>query len=128
MIKSRALFSLLFTTLLIAGCGSSLPPKPELPASVSPGWHLDSFASTPQPADLPGSPECWKGSYSGQGAAEVLICGYPQGGAFDAAQRARSEGQAVKFDQGRYFVLIRWNNSPKAVITALVRSIQKSLH
>ena len=124
-------FSLLFAALLLAGlsesCGAGLPPKPDLPASVSPGWRLDSFASVAKPADLPGSPECWKANYSGQGTAEVLVCGY-SGGGFDAAQRARAEGQAVKFDQGKYFVLVRWNNSPKTTVTALVRAIQKSLH
>jgi hypothetical protein len=121
-------FSLLSAAVVLAGCGSSLPPKPELPASVSPGWRLDSFGPTAKPADLPESPQCWKGNYSGQGTAEVLICGYEQGGAFNAAQRARAEGQAVKFDQGKYFVLVRWNNSPKTAVTALVRTIQKSLH
>jgi hypothetical protein len=123
----RRVFSLLFAALLLAACGPSLPPKPDLPSSVSPGWQLGSFDSTPKPADLPGSPQCWKGNYTGQGTAEVLVCGYA-GGAFDAAQRARAEGQAVKFDQGKYFVLIRWNNSPKTTVTALVRAIQKSLH
>jgi hypothetical protein len=105
-----------------------LPQKPELPASVSPGWKLDSFSETAKPADLPGLPQCWKGAYSGPANADVLVCGYQQGGAFDAAQRARSEGQSVKFDQGQYFVLIHWNNAPKASATALVRAIQKSLH
>jgi hypothetical protein len=105
-----------------------LPKKPELPVSVSPGWKLDSFVPTPKPADLPGSPECWKGAYSGAATADVLVCGYQQGGAFDAVQRARSEGQTVKFEQSQYFVLIHWNNAPKTTATALVRAIQKSLH
>ncbi len=128
MIQSRETSSLLFAAVLLAGCGAGAPPKPELPASVSPGWRLDSFVSAPKPGDLPGTPECWKASYSGEGTAEAILCGYRQGGAFDAAQRARAEGQAVKFDQGKYFVLVRWNNSPKAAVTALVRAIQKSLH
>jgi hypothetical protein len=132
VIRSRAIFSLLFAALpaavVLSGCGSSLPSKPDLPASVSPGWKQDSYADAPKPANLPGSPQCWKASYSGQGTAEVLVCGYPEGGAFDAAQRTPAEGQAVKFDQGRYFVLVHWNNSPKTAVTALVRTIQKSLH
>ncbi|HYA17353.1 MAG TPA: hypothetical protein VEF06_07800 [Bryobacteraceae bacterium] len=130
-IRSRALFSLLFAALLagtlLSGCSPSPPPKPDLPASVSPGWKQDSFASIPKPADLPGSPECWKAHYSGQGTAEVEVCGYPNG-AFDAAQRAAAQGQTVKFDQGKYFVRVRWNDSAKPAVTALVRAIQKSLH
>jgi hypothetical protein len=132
VIKSRATFSLLSAALMLAvvvnGCGSGLPPKPDLPASVSPGWKLGAFNPIAKPAELPDAPTCWQGKYSGQGTAEVLICGYKAGGAFNAAQRARAEGQAVKFDQGPYFVLVRWNNAPKVAVTALVRAIQKSLH
>jgi hypothetical protein len=132
VLRIRAIFSLLFVALLfgtlLSRCSPATPSKPDLPASVSPGWKQDSFASIPKPGDLPGSPECWKANYSGQGTAEVEVCGYPNGAAFNAAQRAPAEGQAVKFDQGRYFVRIRWNNSPKTTVTALVRAIQKALH
>jgi hypothetical protein len=129
VIRRRETLSLLFSSVLLAGCGSETAAKPDLPASVSPGWRQDSFAPAAKPADIPGSPECWKANYSGQGTAEVLVCGYKEaGGAFDAAQRARAEAQEVKFQSGRYFVLVKWNNAPKVGITALVRAIQKSLN
>jgi hypothetical protein len=128
VIRRRETFSLLFSSALLAGCGSNPAGKPDLPASVSPGWRLDSFAPETKPADIPGAPECWKAKYSGQGTAEALVCGYKEpGGAFDASQRARAEAQAVKFQSGKYFVLVKWNNAPKTGITALVRAIQKAL-
>jgi hypothetical protein len=42
-------------------------------------------------------------------------------------QRARAEAQAVKFQQGPYLVLAKWNDVPKASLTALVRAIQKAV-
>jgi hypothetical protein len=32
----------------------------------------------------------------------------------------------VKFQEGSYLVLVRWNNAPKAAIGALVRAIEKA--
>jgi hypothetical protein len=82
------------------------------------------------PAGTPpdGAPECWKAEYSGQGSAQVWICGYKAStSAFDAVQRARAEAQTVKFQKGSYLVLVKWNNVPKASLTALVRAIQKAV-
>jgi hypothetical protein len=118
--------------------------------SVSPGWNLRAFEASDAPADLPRSSarQCWKADYvraetpapgrpgqltTGQGAvsqgtAEVRICGYAaEGGAFDAMQRARAEAQTVKFQEGKYFVIVKWNGVSREEITALVRSIQKKL-
>jgi hypothetical protein len=121
---------LLAAALTIDGCASGPPPKPEIPASISPGWKLLSFDKAAAPPEIPadGSPACWKGAYAGTGSAEVWICGYKvSGNAFDAVQRVRAEAQAVKFQQGRYFVLVKWNNAPKASLAALVRAIEKAL-
>ena len=126
-LKRREIFSLLFGSLLAAGCGSGRPGKPEIPASVSPGWKLSSFDRAAAPAGIPASdgPECWRGEYSGEGTAEVWVCGYKtSAGAFDAVQRARAEAQTVKFQEGSWLVLVKWNNAPKAGVTALVRAIQ----
>jgi hypothetical protein len=116
--------------LTIAGCASGPPPKPEIPASISPDWKLLSFDKAAPPPEIPGagSPDCWKGAYAGAGSADVWICGYTvSGNAFDAVQRVPAEAQAVKFQQGRYFVLVKWNNVPKAKVGALVRAIEKAL-
>jgi hypothetical protein len=91
---------------------------------------LSSFDRAAVPSGIQGtdSPECWKGEYAGQGSAEVWVCGYKaQAGAFDAVQRARAEAQAVKFQEGSWLVLVKWNNVPKASLTALIRAIQKAL-
>jgi len=124
--------SLLSAALLLAatlaGCGPAEIGKPDLPTSVAPGWHLDSFVSIPKPADIPDNPVCWKGNYSASpSTAEVLVCGYKSGGSFNAAQRVIAGAQGVKFEAGNYFVLVKWNNAPKASVTALVRAIQQQL-
>jgi hypothetical protein len=112
--------SLLFAALLLDACASSPPPKPDIPDSVSPGWKLSSLIKS--------SDECWNAHYAGTGDAEVSICWYKTtAGAFEAVQRTRAEAQAVKFQEEHYFVLVKWNNVPKANLTALIRAIQKSL-
>jgi len=114
--------SLLFAALLLTGCASSPPPKPDIPDSVSPGWKLSSLTKSA------GSPDCWKANYTGAGDAEVRICWYKAtASAFEAVQRTRAEAQTVKFQEEHYFALVKWNNVPKANLTALIRAIQKAL-
>jgi hypothetical protein len=112
--------SLLFAALLLGDCASSPPRKPDIPESVSPGWKLSSLTRS--------SDECWNAAYSGQGDAELRICWYKAtASAFEAVQRTRAEAQTVKFQEEHYFVLVKWNNVPKANLTALIRAIQKAL-
>jgi hypothetical protein len=104
--------------------------KPDLPQSVSPGWKLVSLDRAAAPDGIPpdGSPACWKAEYAGPGSAQVWICGYKAStSTFDAVQRARAEAQTVKFQQGANLVLVKWNNVPKARLTALVRAIQTAV-
>jgi hypothetical protein len=76
-----------------------------------------------------GEPQCWKAVYGGPGSAEAWACGYKaSGSAFEAVQRARAEAQTIKFQEGQYFVMVKWNNVNRADITALVRALQKALH
>jgi len=129
VISRRETFSLLFAWMLLAGCRQNVAPKPDLPQSVSPGWKLSSFdrSARPEGVSPDGEPQCWKAEYSGQGSAQVWTCWYRErGNAFEAAQRARAEAQAVKFQEGSYLVLVRWNNAPKANVSALVRAVEKA--
>ena len=134
VIGRRDTFSLLSVSIVLAACGAVQAPEPELPQSVSPGWTRVALRRAGTPAGIPtaGAPQCWKADYSGQAApqsrAEVWTCWYKaSGSAFDAMQRARAEAQTVKFQQGNYLVLVNWNDSPKANLTALVRAVQKAL-
>jgi hypothetical protein len=115
---------------LACACSNRHPRKPEIPASISPGWKLSYFHTSAPPQGIPGvgAPECWKAEYGGEGSAEVWLCGYRTSAtAFGAVQRARAEAQTVKFQEGSWLVLVKWNNTPKASVTALVRAIQGTL-
>ena len=123
-------FSLLFVWLLLAGCASGPPAKPDIPASVSPGWKLSSLNKSALPAGVPsaGSPECWKADYAGPGSAEVWTCWYKvAGNAFEAVQRTHAEAQRVTFQEGQYLIVVKWNNASKPDLTALIRALQKAL-
>lgn len=79
-----------------------------------------------------GEAQCWKADYAGQSApqtsAQVWVCRYATSdGAFNAMQRARTEAQMVRFQDRRYLVLVRWNDAPKASLTALVRAMQRAV-
>ena len=129
----------IFSLLLLAGCfavsgcgGGGAPGKPELPESVSPGWVRKSLERAGQPAGLPegAKPECWKAAYGGADTrnAEVWACGYAsEGGAFDAVQRTPAAADSVKFQEGKYLVLMHWSGGSKDEVTALVRAVQKKL-
>ena len=129
-VLERRKFSVLSGALVLAACAPTPPAKPPVPESISPGWKLMSLARAPRPAEVAadGNPTCWKGTYTGAGTAEVSICWYKvAGNAFDAAQRTRAEAQAVKFGQGNYFVLVKWNHAPRTELMALVRALEKAL-
>ena len=122
--------SILLAACVLASCAAGEAPTPDLPQSISPGWTRTSFTRAPVPASIPraGAPQCWKADYAGQGSTEVWVCGYKvSANAFDAMQRARAEAQTVKFQEDKYLVLVKWNDVPKANLTALVRAIQKAV-
>jgi hypothetical protein len=124
--NGRSQTSLLFVSLLImsmlGACAATPRRQPDIPDSVSPGWKLSSITKAA------GTPDCWQADYAGAGNADVKICWYQaSGSAFDAVQRTPAEAQAVKFQENHYFVLVKWNNAPKANLTALIRAIQKAL-
>lgn len=130
LVKRPAILSLLFSAIFLASCSAGGHTKPDIPQSVSPGWRRTSFESSGTPEGVPrsASTECWKADYEGQGTALIWFCGYAEKtGAFDAVQRTPAEAQTAKFQEGPYLVLVKWNNVPKAGLTALIRAIQKSL-
>ena len=110
-----------------------MPAKPDLPGSVSPGWQMKIYDTSAKPADVPGEPACWAARYehgggNDAGSAQIVICGYPTtGGAFEAEQRARAEADTVKFQEGKYFLLVKWTKADHQAVTTLVRAIQNTL-
>jgi hypothetical protein len=122
--------ALLGLSVFLLACCRSGPARPDLPESVPPGWKLISLAQAAAPPEVPAGamPDCWQANYAGAGTARIWLCRYnAETSAFDAAQRARAGAQTVKFQEGEYLVLVQWNNAPKADLTALVRTVQKTI-
>jgi hypothetical protein len=116
------------------GCSSGAARKPDLPASISPGWSLKQMDVSAPPARLPQSgtpPVCWKADYTNaadRGSATILVCGYRvSASAFDAAQRMTPAPSEVRFQKGMYFVVVAWTEVSQAEITTLVSAIERAL-
>jgi hypothetical protein len=128
---SRETFSLLLVaTALLTGCGDSVPGEPKLPQSAAPGWTRKSLAKTAIPAGIEGKakPECWKAEYASKGSAEVTACGFAaEGSAFEAMQKGRAEADTVKFQEGKFYVVVQWHDVSRDEITSLVRAVQGDL-
>lgn len=151
-----SLIAMVGAGLGLTGCGDgAVAGKPELPGSVSPGWVRKSFEHVEPLSGLGGGGrkvECWKALYLGSGAGQagagaagvgvaggsgmpgagtagVWICGFAaESGAFDSAQRFGSGGDRVKFQVGKYLVVVEWSGAGnRAEVTALVRAVQKAL-
>ncbi len=118
---------------LWTGCGKEEPPaKPELPKIAAPGWTLGAYQAAPPPAGVPAPTQCWKAEYTGKLSATILVCGYgTTGSAFDAAQRAPTGANTVKFDEGRYLVIASClalsDPAGRDDFKSLVRAVQAKL-
>jgi hypothetical protein len=65
---------------------------------------------------------------AGPGAAEIFLCRYSAtSGAFDGWQRARADAQTVKFQEGKYLVLVKSKDTPNANLVLLMRALEASL-
>jgi len=147
--RTRPVATLLSMCVALGACRDERRVKPVLPESVSPGWKLKSLDASSVPPFLPypssrlpskqaqaegletpatGSPDCWQANYAGTGTAHIRLCRFSgEPGAFDAVQRARLEAQTVKFQQDEYLVLVKWENTPKVDLAALMHAIQQAL-
>jgi len=131
VVSKRTLSSLLLAAIATVSCGGGAAARPDLPNSVAPGWNLTSLNAAAAPPHLPagGSPACWKAVYSGPGSAQIWVCGYAsETSAFDAEQRTPAEAQTVKFQEGRRLVIVRWEQTRRTDLEALIRAIQRRLH
>jgi hypothetical protein len=74
------------------------------------------------------SPDCWKANYAGPGTARIWLCRYSAtSGAFDGWQRIRADGQTVKFQEGKYLVLVQSDDTPNANLASLMHALQSAL-
>jgi hypothetical protein len=113
-------------------CGPGETAKPDLPASVSPGWKQTKSESGGAPARLAQStpPQaCWRFEYAGEGPVTVWACGYrASASAFEAVQKMTPSASEVKFHRGRYLIVVDWGAGVSHTgVTVLVGAIQRSL-
>ena len=99
---------------------SAVPPYVPYPSSRQPSAQGREAAGQ--------SPDCWKANYAGPGTARIWLCRYSAtSGAFDGWQRIRADGQTVKFQEGKYLVLVQSDDTPNANLASLMHALQSAL-
>lgn len=87
--------------------------------------------TAPAPERLPAAtppPVCWRADYTSEGEATVWACGYrASASAFEALQRMQPAANEVKFQKGRYLVVVQWKGASQANMTILITALQKAI-
>jgi hypothetical protein len=115
--------------LALAASACTQPPRGAerlLPSRVGGVWQRKSIRAIAPPR--PGIVRAFEAAYEGAGQLTVeLYETKVSGTAFEMTQHWRSSPDAVFFDKGRYFVLVKWERADRNALTAFVRALQKLL-
>jgi len=80
------------------------------------------------PPPKPGVLRTFEAAYEGAGKLTVdLYETKVSGTAFEMTQHRRASADTVFFDQGRYFVVVKWEQADRQALTAFVHALQKEL-
>jgi hypothetical protein len=117
---------------LLAGCARK-SQAPEFPATVAGGWHLKSSqlfpaAAAPEFERQIGTRGWWKALYEGTGSATVDVYELTSSaGGLEMVQKWRPAADTVVWYTPQYFVVVRWHGGDKAMVSALIRALEKQL-
>jgi len=117
----------ILAALALGGCAQP-PPAPGilLPPTLAGVWQRKSLRSIPPPQS--GVLRAFEAAYEGAGRLTVdLDETNALGTAFEMAQHRRAAANAVFFDKGRFFVVVKWEQADRQALKALVREMQNEL-
>ena len=119
--------------ILLSACGR-VEPMPDLfPEVVAGVWHRTGLRDLPtseSPDPLPRSSvdRIQTASYEGPGKLEARVYRLTSSAVgLDAAQRWHPSADTVFFNQGRYFVVVKWQEAERPALQAFVRELERRL-
>ncbi len=119
--------------LLSGACGRA-PAVPEvfLPAMAG-GWRRTALdrppvSDSPDPVPRPAVVQFQRANYGGPGKldARLYVLDSPAV-ALELAQRWRPSADTVFFNNGRFFVVVKWEDADRRALQAFVADLQKRL-
>ena len=127
-----ARFSIAALLVLASACRDSTPLR-VLPESMAGGWRRTSLressvSEAPDPVPRTAVTRFEAASYQGPGKLEARVyeLASPEVGA-SLAQRWRPSADTVFFTQGRFFVVVKWQQADRAALQDFVRALEGNI-
>lgn len=119
--------------IALAGCGR-IEPMPDLLPEVAAGeWHRTSLrdlpvGESPDPVPRTSIDRIQAATYQGPGSLEARVyqLSSPAVG-LDVVQRWHPSADTVFFHQGRYFVVVKWQEAERKALQAFVKQLETRL-
>jgi hypothetical protein len=127
------MFGWIVLAMLLGACGR-VEPMPDLFPDVAAGeWHRTSLrdlpaSESPDPVPRTSIDRIRTATYQGPGKLEARVyqLSSPAVG-LDVVQRWHPSADTVFFNQGRYFVVVKWQEAERKALQAFVRELETRL-
>jgi hypothetical protein len=125
--------ALVLLAALCACRGSAPLPPGLLPDTVAGVWHRTSLrdlsvSDAPDPVPRSSVDRLEVATYEGPGKLEARVYALTSAGVgVDLVQRWRPSADTVFFYQGRYFVVVKWQEAERGALEKFVRELEAKL-
>jgi hypothetical protein len=125
---------LMMLAAILSGACGRVEPRPDLfPQVVAGVWHRTALrdlpaSESPDPLPRTSVDRIQTASYEGPGKLEARVYQLTSSTVgFDVAQRWHPAANTVFFNQGRYFVVVKWQEAERKALQAFVRELEVRL-
>jgi hypothetical protein len=119
--------------ILSSACGRVAPMPDLFPQVVAGVWHRTALrdlpvSESPDPVPRNSVDRIQTASYEGPGKLEARVYQLTSSAVgLDMAQRWHPSADTVFFNQGRYFVVVKWQDAERPALQAFVRELEGRL-
>jgi hypothetical protein len=124
----------MWLALALGACGGNAPlPADLFPQTAANVWHRAAWrnlpvSESPDPVPRTSVERLQVASYEGPGKLEARVYELSSPGVgLGLAQRWRPSADTVFFNQGRYFVVVKWQQADRKALQEFVRELEKRL-
>ena len=125
--------SWMLVAILLSACGEREPMPKLFPEVVAGVWHRTALrdvgpSESPDPVPRTSVDRVQTAAYQGPGKLEARVYQLTSSAVgLDLAQRWRPSADTVFFNQGRYFVVVKWQEAERTALQAFVRELEGRL-